>query len=57
MERLPDCPRCGGEMNRQTFAFIKCNDKECYESTFGIRHNEPRIVRGAGNLLRKVKNE
>jgi hypothetical protein len=40
-------------MHRETFAFIKCNNKKCYGSEFGFKHSEPRIVRGVGHLLTK----
>lgn len=53
MSTLPACRKCSGEMHRASVAFVKCIDRNCTGSHFGIRHNEPRIVRGVGHLLTK----
>jgi hypothetical protein len=53
VEILPKCQGCNGEMHRETFAFIKCNNKKCYGSEFGFKHSEARPVRGVGHLLTK----
>ena len=54
--KLPDCTKCKGEMYRASVAFIKCEDKQCTESHFGIRHSEAKPVRGVDHLLTKRVN-
>lgn len=31
------CPACGSEMTEEATAFVKCTNKECRNSTYGIR--------------------
>ena len=47
------CEYCNKEMLRHTMDFIKCSDRQCEGSKFGVRHNEPREVRGVAHLLKK----
>lgn len=48
------CELCNSNMERQV-AFLKCTNKQCRNSTYGIRKSDVKQVKGVDHLLVKPK--
>lgn len=47
------CPECNSDMKREATAFMKCSNKKCDNSHFGIIMSEVKQARGVDHLLVK----
>lgn len=48
-----ECEYCSKKMVRQATAFLKCPDRKCTGSHFGIRKSDVKPARGVDHLLFK----